>query len=104
LINRFCVVSICDLTLYCASLLLFILLLFVKKKSFLIWRQAARFSLRRRSVRLLYVGKNNETLITLSDKKGIYHMLTERLQVKAAVDGTCTDINKQMLGHRPQGR
>jgi len=30
-------------------------------------------------------------------------MQTEILQVKAAVDGTCTDINKQMLGHNPQG-
>jgi hypothetical protein len=73
------------------------------KKCLLICRQAARFSLRRRSGRLLYVGKNNEIFITLSDKKGICHMLTERLQVKAAVDGTCTDINKQMLGHSPQG-
>jgi hypothetical protein len=55
-------------------------------------------SLRRLSGRLLYVGKNNESLVTLSDKKGMYHMLTERLQEKAAVDGTCAEINKQMLG------
>jgi hypothetical protein len=73
------------------------------QKCLLICRQAARFSLRRRSGRLLYVGKNNETLIAFSDKKGICHMLSERLQVKAAVDETCTGINKQMLGHSPQG-
>ena len=30
-------------------------------------------------------------------------MLTERLRVEAAVDGTCTDTNKEMLGHSPQG-
>jgi hypothetical protein len=30
-------------------------------------------------------------------------MLTERLQEKAAVDGTCADFNKQMLGQGPQG-
>jgi hypothetical protein len=93
----------CDLTFYYASLLPFILLLFVKKKR-VCWFAAKQlgFSLRRRSGRLLCVGKNNGTLITLSDKE-ICYMLTERLQVKTAFDGPCTVINREMLGHVPQG-